>query len=296
MSFILGIEDLSEGDIDDIYARARLIRARGRSDAGSRGRLLGLLFLEPSLRTRAGFHAAAARLSWQVVDVFEQRQSATSKREDWLDTLRVLAGYVDVVVARPGLPLVRSDLVELIPCPLISGGDAGPAAQHPSQALLDLFALEELVGPIGGLRLAVVGDPRMRAVRSLLALLERRPPAALVLVADSEHLRQTPVPSRLLPRTRMTTWEKMGAVDAVYIAGIPHEALPLDRRDALLGTESRLQALPPNCVVLSPMPVIDELDPSARRDSRNRMFAQSDLGLYVRMALLEHVTEGKEPS
>jgi aspartate carbamoyltransferase catalytic subunit len=78
-------------------------------------------------------------------------------------------------------------------------------------------------------------------------------------------------------------------VDVVYIAGIPHEGLPLDRRKILLATAARVETLPAHCVLLSPMPVIDEMDADARRDARNRMFEQSDLGLYVRMAMLEHV-------
>jgi aspartate carbamoyltransferase catalytic subunit len=48
-----------------------------------------------------------------------------------------------------------------------------------------------------------------------------------------------------------------------------------------------LAALPPDAVVLSPMPVIDEIATTARSDPRVRMFQQSDDALFVRMALIE---------
>ena len=152
--------------------------------------------------------------------------------------------------------------------------------------------MQQLAGPMAGLRLAIVGDPRMRAVRSLLALLARMPPAEIKLVADAEHLRETCIPSMLQSIVVVSSWDELSDMDVVYIAGIPHGVLPSDRRELLLATAARVEALPAHCVLLSPMPVIDEIDPYARRDARNRMFEQSDLGLYVRMAILEHVVRG----
>jgi len=201
----------------------------------------------------------------------------------------MVAGYSDVIVARPGQPFGHDELADAAACPVINGGDVGPGSQHPSQALVDLFAIQQLVGPVAGLRLAIVGDPRMRAVRSLLALLARRPPAALALVADAEHLGEACIPSALQSIVNVCSWNDLSEVGVIYIAGIPHGSLPLDRRNALLATAARVQALTAHCVLLSPMPVIDEMDACARRDARNRMFEQSDLGLYVRMAILEHV-------
>lgn len=248
-----------------------------------------MIFLEPSLRTRVGFIAAASRLGWDHAEVFEHRSSRTSMKESWHDTMRVVAGYSDVIVARAARPMTDADR-GLYPRPLINGGDAGPEAEHPSQALVDLFAIEEIVGPVGLLSVGVVGDPRMRAVRSLLVLLAARRPAGLVVLSDPEHTKDVTFPPGLEPKLA-TSWHDLAGVDVLYVAGIPHEALPLDRRAGLILTATRLENLHPQCKVLSPMPVIDEMDERARRDARNRMFDQSDLGLYVRMALLERVVD-----
>lgn len=293
MRSILSIADLSDDDVEQILQRAGALRGLNAVRQDGRRRLLSLIFLEASLRTRVGFAAAAGRLGWQTIDVFERRYSPTSQMEAWSETLRTVAGYSDVVLVRPGQPLGPADRADVGACALVNGGDTGPRAEHPSQSLVDLFAIEQLIGPIAGLRLAIVGDPRMRAVRSLTALLTRRPPAALAFVADAEHLDGFELPLDLRQRAAFRSWGDLGDVDVVYVAGIPHDALPLERRDALLATAARVHELPRHCVVLSPMPVIDEMDACVRASPRNLMFRQSDLGLFVRMALLEHVVSDR---
>lgn len=289
MGSLLTVDDLSDVDLEAILSRASALRRGGRVRAGP-VRVLSLIFLEPSLRTRIGFMAAAARLGWQSLVVSEWRQGPLSMAESWFDTVRTVAGYSDVIVMRPGRPLDTGALASAACCPIINGGDTGPDAQHPTQALIDLYAMRELAGPPSELRLAIVGDPRMRAVRSLLALLARQPPVSLSLVADEAHLAECRFPEALRDRLQVTPWSRLGAVDVVYVAGIPHQSLPLERRNVLLATGARVAELPKHCVLLSPMPVIDEMDSEARHSVRNRMFDQSDLGLFVRMALLEHVT------
>ena len=109
--------------------------------------------------------------------------SPTAKPESWQDTLRTVAGYTDILIARIGHPLSRAELTDWLMRPLLNGGDFGPNAEHPSQALIDLFAMERL-GAVTELRIAVCGDLRMRVVRSLLRLLARTPPRRLVLITD----------------------------------------------------------------------------------------------------------------
>lgn len=76
----------------------------------------------------------------------------------------------------------------------------------------------------------------------------------------------------------------------LYLVGLPAGSGPVflgesDRRRYAL-TPAVLAELPEEAVVLSPMPVIDEIDPQARSDPRVRIFEQSDLGVPLRMALV----------
>jgi aspartate carbamoyltransferase catalytic subunit len=285
---IVGVDDLGTEEVRHILSRATGLRA-GASSALARPPLVGLLFLETSLRTRVGFAAAAARLGGQSIDIAERRGNAASPPEGWADTLRVVSGNVDLIVARPGRPL--DDAAQL--CPLLvssflNGGDTGGRGEHPSQALIDLYAIEQARGPVSELTVAICGDLRMRAVRSLLRLFARFPPRHLVAIsdprltaagaADADHVAK--------PAEDRAPWD-VDDVDVLYVAGLPHGVLDEPGRARLRVDRKALAALRPDAVVLSPMPVIDEIATTARSDPRVRMFQQSDDALFVRMALIE---------
>jgi aspartate carbamoyltransferase catalytic subunit len=300
---VVGVDDLGTEEIRHILSRAAGLRA-GAAVRLSRPPLVGLLFLETSLRTRVGFAAAAARLGGQSIDVAERRGNAVAMPEGWADTLRVVSGNVDLVVARPGRPLDVSQLRPLLVSSFLNGGDAGRRGEHPSQALIDLYAIEQARGPVAQLTVAICGDLRMRAVRSLIRLFARFPPRRLVAISDprlhhgtdsdgtdsdgtdSDGTDSDGTHSARLAAEHRAPWD-VDDVDVLYVAGIPHGALDEPGRARLRVDRKALAALPCDAVVLSPMPVIDEIATTARSDPRIRMFQQSDDALFVRMALIE---------
>jgi len=162
--------------------------------------------------------------------------------------------------------------------------NAGDAKEHPTQALIDLFAIERLNARVEQLHIAIVGDLRMRSARSLLELLERRQPRQLTLVTHSSLATGTSAYG--------TTLERVADLpdanpNVVYLAGIPHEATTEEVRSRLRLDSATIQRFAPETTVLSPLPVIDEIASNARPDARIHWFEQSDLGLFVRIALLE---------
>jgi aspartate carbamoyltransferase catalytic subunit len=283
---VLSVHDLSDEEVTSILRRATELEA-GEPALPNRA-VAGLLFGQTSLRTRVGYAAAASRLGWSVVDVAERRHDHTSMIESWSDTFRTLSGYLDVLVARPGVELDRDLLAEHLDIPFINGGSVGTDPQHPSQALIDLHTIDRLRGPVAALDMVLVGDMGMRAARSLIALLSRFTPKSLTLVT-APGLGEVHMPASLAEHTTTGTTWPVGPVDVLYVVGIPHRAIPEDVRDTLRVTPVTLRCLAGDGIVLSPLPVIDEIDDNVRQDPRVRMFEQSDLGLYVRMALLEWV-------
>lgn len=283
---ILGsVADLSDGLIDAVLDRAAALADGAAARQAPRGSVLGLLFLDTSLRTRVGFSAAAGRMSMSVVEVGATRANERSAPESLEHTARVLAGYADAVVAR--LPVPLSQLAYSGSVPLINGGDAGPLAEHPTQALIDLFAMErQTERPVAELSIAMCGDLTMRAARSLLAMLGRRPPRELLLVTDPA-LGEPALPDSLRAITRETSLLEIGGVDVLYVVGIPHLALPLSDRERLVVTSDVLARLDDDAIVLSPMPVIDEISSAAMHDPRARFLQQSDDAAAVRTAVLE---------
>lgn len=281
---LVSADDLSDQDVQWILARAAAL-ATGAAPLDLRHRVIGLLFLEPSLRTRLGFAAAAARLGAQSVEVNEHRGIETT--ESVSDTLQVMGAYVDAIIARPGVDLDCTWLREALPVPFISGGGKGPNAEHPTQGLIDLAAMEALAGPIANVHICICGDPRMRTVRSLLKLLRRTPPAAISVIAPASWYDAETIPSQLRGRTAFRAPWSVDDVDVLYIAGMRHATIDLGQRQQFVVGVDLMARLPDTAVVLSPMPVIDEITSEARADYRVRVFDQSAHGLYVRIAILE---------
>lgn len=288
MRHLLTLDDLTHTEVAWVLDRARdleggSIATRARFDAA-------MVFLESSLRTRTGFAVASARLGGDVVDVSTARwQTGMTEGESFSDTLRTITGIVDVAVVRCPFALDRSLIETSAASPIVNAGDA---SAHPTQALIDLAAIRAEAGPIDHLKIAVVGDLTMRATRSLLHGLRRYRPARLVLVAP---------PSRRDPEPPMpgAEWleglEEVSQVDVLYLGGLPEgdgsRRLEADERSHFRLDGSVLDRLGSNACVLSPMPVIDEIATEVRTDPRIRMYAQSDRGVFVRMAVLQLVLD-----
>jgi aspartate carbamoyltransferase catalytic subunit len=284
---ILSIDDLSDVDILDILDRSAVLVA---TDAPTTRRsfIAGLLFLTPSLRTRVGYATATARLGGTPIDVGEQRfGSDMSSPESMHDTLQTVRGMVDVLITRTHTPLS----LESAGAPVINGGAAG--GEHPTQALIDMFAIRRARADIGELRIGLCGDMMARTATSLLHLLARFLPGSLSLMSPEERAVDvaTFAPD-LLERTTVLPNADFSGLDVLYMIGLApgmgddrlgeHARRPyrLDKRSAT--------TLPAHAIVLSPMPVIDEIDDDVRSDPRLKMFEQSDHGVAVRMACIEY--------
>jgi aspartate carbamoyltransferase catalytic subunit len=284
MTVIRSINDFEPTQIDWIIDRA-LHHRTGEADPRALAKtVVGLVFLETSLRTRIGFAAAAARLGVASIEATSVRSSATSMPESVEDTIRTMAGYSDVIVARVAEPL---SIPPDVTVPVLSGGDRGASAEHPSQSLVDLFALQQLPAELNALTIAVCGDLRMRAARSLLLLLSRRQPKRLIVITEPPLTRGLELPSELSDITEFRRLDDIRDVDAVYIVGVPYGELEEDGRTRLRVTNEHLDKLPSRAGVFSPLPVIDEIERAALAHPRVRIFQQSDDGLFVRLALLE---------
>lgn len=288
---LITIGDLGKEEIRAILALAEEFSAPGRRTDRGRPFSVGLLFFAPSLRTRVGFAEATFRLGGSVIDVSESRFGpGMSHAESYADTIRTFSGMVDAVVTRTPFALDRQAVERNCMAPLINGGDGN--ANHPTQSLVDMFAIEHLRGPIRGLSLGICGDLRSRCSRSLLALLEMFPPRDLTLISPVERsLRAGTLGPILAARTSTRPYADPRGLDVLYLVGLPegegHERLGADQRAPFVLTPERLRDLPTDSIILSPLPVIDEITDEARLDPRVRFFQQSDLGVWVRMAVLE---------
>lgn len=260
-------------------------------------RLMATLFYEPSTRTRFSFEAAMHRLGGRVISTENAAEfSSVAKGETLEDTIRIMNGYVDVIVLRHSEVGAAKRAAGVSRVPIINAGDG--AGQHPTQALLDLYTIHKEIGSIDGLKIAMVGDlAQGRTVRSLAYLLSKfkditmffvAPPLLKmkedILVHLREHgtrFREEAVLDRVLPE-----------IDVVYQTRVQKERFG-DRladyescRNVYILNQASLRLMKPHAIIMHPLPRIGEITMEVDQDRRAAYFRQAQNGLLVRMALL----------
>ncbi len=157
---LLGIKDLSEGDIQLLFETAdnfkEVINRPIKKVPSLRDITVANLFFESSTRTRVSFELAERRLSADIVN-FTAAASSVSKGETLLDTVNnILAMKVDMIVMRHPAPGACAFLSRHISANIINAGDG--THEHPTQALLDAYSIRERLGDLAGKKVAIIGD------------------------------------------------------------------------------------------------------------------------------------------
>ena len=157
---LLGIKYITLEDIELIFKTALefkdVINRPTKKVPSLRNITIANVFFENSTRTRISFELAERRLSADVVN-FAASSSSVSKGETLLDTVNnILAMKVDMVVMRHPAPGAHHFLSKHIDANIINAGDG--THEHPTQALLDAFSIQEKLGTVAGKKVVIVGD------------------------------------------------------------------------------------------------------------------------------------------
>jgi len=290
---LLAIADLSREDVERLLATARSFSRSLEREMKKlptlRGRTVVNVFYESSTRTSSSFELAAKRLSADTMSI-KASGSAVDKGESLKDTALTLGAYdPDVIVIRHPQIGAAHFVARVTKAHVVNAGDG--KHQHPTQALLDLYTLQEEFGRLEGLHVAIVGDVlHSRVARSLVQ--------ALALVGA----RVTLVgPPPLLPRgidamrcETSTEIAAIGAADVVYVLRMQRERMQeganyvpsLREYTARWGvTPERLRA---GQKVMHPGPMNRgvEIDPRVADAADALIETQVRAGLVVRMAVL----------
>ncbi|PYQ31830.1 MAG: hypothetical protein DMF56_01625 [Acidobacteria bacterium] len=296
MRHLGAIADLSSAEVLQILDRSEEMRSGARSLIGA-GRVLTLAFFQASTRTRIGFASAGVRLGFGTVDLLAERYDLRmSSSESLEDTIRVVSAYSDALVLRHPANDAWTTAVTDVSCPIINGGNGN--GEHPTQALIDLFAIRRALGRLDGLTVGIVGDIRgSRSAHSLMRALSRLVPKEIRLMGPALRVDTTDASTWCAGVTEQVTvlhHLSLRNLDVIYVAGLPPgtgaDRLPDAERERFALTPQCLRQLPDTGVVLCPLPRIDEIALEIDSDSRARFFEQSDDGLWVRMAVLERAT------
>lgn len=286
--------------LDHLFERASTFKHEPRSGSGLlAGRVMAALFYEPSTRTRLSFEAAMLRMGGTTIGTDNAREfSSAAKGETLEDTIRIVSGYADVIVLRHHEEGAARRAAAVADVPVVNAGDGG--GQHPTQALLDLYTIQDELGRIDGISIAMVGDlAHGRTVRSLAYLLSRYRDVTINFVAPPPVAMRDDIKRHLDEHhVRWTESERLEdvlpEVDVVYQTRIQKERFTDD--DAYRRVKGRyridqeaLSRLRQDAIVMHPLPRVDEIDPAIDSDPRSAYFRQARNGVQVRMAILEHL-------
>lgn len=157
MRHCLNLLDLDRGELEHLLTEAVRLKAavrRGQRRPLLLGRVLGMVFEKPSLRTRVSFQTAMAQLGGSSV-FLAGKEAGLGSRESVPDFARTMSQYVDAVVLRTFQHSTVESFAAWSTCPVINGLSD---YYHPCQALGDLLTMQELFGAVAGRTLVFVGD------------------------------------------------------------------------------------------------------------------------------------------
>lgn len=175
---LLDTKDLTVPEVEGLIALTRVCkRLHSQSKAPLQvlsNRVVANLFYENSTRTRSSFELAARKLGASVLNL-DIRMSSVAKGETIEDTARTLVSMgVDAVVQRHSSSGSAHKLAALLAdeVHVLNAGDGWNA--HPTQALLDLYSMQETCSNFHGTKIAIIGDiTHSRVARSNIWLLQK---------------------------------------------------------------------------------------------------------------------------
>jgi aspartate carbamoyltransferase catalytic subunit len=302
---LLGIKDLQTEDIQLILSTAtqfkEVLQRPVKKVPTLRDVTIVNLFYENSTRTRISFELAERRLSADVVN-FTVSNSSAAKGETLLDTVNnILSMKVDMVVMRHSASGAPHYLSKHIDAPIINAGDG--INEHPTQALLDAFSMQEKMGKIAGLKVAIIGDiMHSRVALSNIYLLKKM--GAEVMVSGPPTLIPTYLKEAMGIQVEYNIDKALAWCDVANVLRIQLERQnqPLfsslrEYNFAYGITKARLQKLNKAILIMHPGPINRgvEMDSDVADGQQSIILDQVENGVAVRMACLYLLTGRTNP-
>ena len=294
---IVSMMDFTREELEFVFDATRDIENSG-SARELEGKLVALLFYEPSTRTYTSFEIAAQRLGCRTTGFAAPERSSVSKGETLHDTIKMFEGYgVDCIVMRHNLMGATRFAAEVAPVPVISGGDG--SREHPTQAMIDLYTIRKTFGRIDGLKIGILGDLKYGRTASSLSYGLSNYDVEISLVAPDSlsarretvrHLREKGVKVNTFTSVR----DVIGSLDVLYVTRIQKERIPdpteYERVRGLYQVNlGLLREGKKGLRVMHPLPRVDELASEIDDSEYASYFVQAAAGVPLRMALLRMV-------
>ena len=295
---IISIRDFRKSDVEYILKKAEKMEPIARSEEVCHkkdGKLLGVMFYEPSTRTRLSFETAMKRLGGDVVGFSQKQGTSVQKGEVLYDTAQIVSQYSDALVIRHDMEGAARFISDIVDVPVINAGDG--AGQHPSQTLLDLYTIKRTRGDLKNLKIALVGDLKYgRTVHSLVYALAMFN-VEMIFIAPDELQMPSEIIDDLIKLNckfslKSTLLDNLDDIDVLYMTRIQKERFPdpkeyLKVKGQYTLKKSNIEGS--NIILMHPLPRVDEIDFDVDSLKNAMYFKQAFYGVPVRMAILDSV-------
>ncbi len=296
MRHLMNPMDFSVEELDRLFDLAADIEKNPEIYAHKcTGKKLATCFYEPSTRTRLSFETAMLNLGGSVIGFSDAGSSSASKGESVSDTIRVISCFADICAMRhpkEGAPMVAASHSTI---PVINAGDGGH--QHPTQTLTDLLTIRSLKGRLDNFTIGICGDLKFgRTVHSLVNALSRYSGIRFVFISPEElripgYLREKLWDNALTFEEVIRLEDVMGKLDLLYMTRVQRERFFNEEdyvrlKDFYILNKDKMALAKPDCLILHPLPRVNEISVEVDKDPRAVYFKQVQYGVYVRMALI----------
>lgn len=291
---LISINDLSNQDILDLIQAAKQIEQSPKEYADkAKGKILALLFFEPSTRTYFSFASAMQRLGGAIIGFSDPATTSAAKGETLEDTARMMAGYSDIMAVRHAEVGTMQRIAKVIDIPLVNAGEG--VGEHPTQTLVDLFTIYKKFGRLD-VTIALYGDLKYSRPNHSLLLAGSRLGMKFICIAPEE---------LQMPENYLKAAHKNGAeisfatdiktvikeIDVLYVTRLQKERLPIKlayehlKKQYIVNT-ALIEKMQKSAIIMHPLPRVGEIDSAVDTDPRAQYFAQAKNSVAIRMALL----------
>ena len=304
MKNFVTVNDLTPNQVQTLINRAEEFKAGGQPHQDFSQHYCVNMFFENSTRTHTSFEVAERKLGLQVVP-FNPTQSSINKGETLYDTLLTMDALgVKLAVIRHSQNEYYRPLIDLQPgqtldIGIVNAGDG--SGQHPSQCLLDMMTIHEQFGTFSGLKVAIVGDlTNSRVAKSNMELLNKL--GATVFFAGPAYWYDPQTFDQYGSYQNLD--ELLPEVDVLMLLRVQHERHD-DQVEQQFSqasyhqkyglTKERYAKLKEKAIIMHPGPINRdvELDSDLVEAEKSRFKTQMQNGVFMRMAMLEKVLEGR---
>ena len=289
---IVSIKDFQRPDLDYLFHVADKIKSSLPNDSLNT-KSIGLMFFEPSTRTRLSFESAMNSLGGNSISFGNPSDSSTQKGENLSDSLLTMDQYVDAIILRHASEGVSRYASEICTNPIINAGSG--SEEHPTQAMLDVYTILNECGKVDDLNIAIFGDLKYgRTVYSLLYALSNYKPNIHLVSPKPLQLRPDPL-IELKNKLNISVHENLQDIisdlDVIYTTRIQKERFPdLQEYERVKGSykidNNLLTKAKDNLVLLHPMPRSDEIPSEIDNTVYAKYFNQVSSGKLIRSTLL----------